>query len=294
LKLNNRQENLKIKNKLLLMLLLTILYMIAEVIGGIITNSLALLADAGHMLGDSAALIMSFFAAVMVMKPASSEKTYGYYRTEIIVALINGLLLIGIGIFIFYEGIKRIVSPPEVEAPLMIIIAIGGLLINITGLILLHSSVTENLNVKGAFLNIAGDTLGSLGAITAGLMIYFFNFYYADIITSFLISVLIIFSAVRLIKESGNILLESTPKHIDVKEIETALLEIKEVKKVHELHVWSISPQRVALSVHIVSDHPDGKDVLCEADNILRKRFNIHHLTIQVEPSDFPEKHCDF
>lgn len=299
-KLSNNSSNLKsIENKsarikLGIVLLLTFLYMIAEVIGGLLTNSLALFADAGHMLGDFTALTMSFIATFIIAKPASDEKTYGYYRTEIIVALINGLLLIGVAIFIIHEGIIRAISPPEVKAPLMIAIATGGLFINILGLLILHSSVRNNLNIKGAFYHIIGDTLGSIGTIIAGAIIYFYKFYYADLIISFIIALLISYSAVNLIKESCNILLEGAPKHIDINEIQNALMEISEVKKVHELHVWSISQQRVALSVHIVSDHHDSQEVLSMVDKLLRQKFNIQHLTIQVEPSNFPEKHCDF
>ncbi len=287
-------ENIKIRKKLGLVLFLTVTYMIAEIIGGLLTNSLALLADAGHMLGDFAALTMSFLATFITVKPATNHRTYGYYRMEIIVALINGLLLVGVAVYIVLEGIKRALYPPEVEAPLMIAIAAGGLLINLTGLLILNSSVKQSLNVKGAFLHIIGDTLGSIGTIIAGSIIYFYKFYPADLIISFIIALLITYSAYRLIKESCNILLEGTPKHLDIDKIQEALLELEEVIKVHELHVWSISQQRIALSVHVVSDHPDSREVLFKADKLLRKKFNINHLTIQVEPSNFPEKYCDF
>ena len=268
--------------------------MVAEIVGGIITNSLALLADAGHMMGDITALFMSFLATFIIEKPASAEKTYGYYRTEIIVALINGILLMGISFFILYKGIMRFISPQEVKGFLMMLIATGGLIINIIGLLTLHSSSRLNLNVKGAFFHIIGDTLGSVGAITAGLIIYFFKFYYADIIISFLIGILIIFSAFRLIKESSNILLEGTPQNLDINKIKETVLDIPEVQKIHELHVWSISQQRVALSVHVITNCHDTYDVLYKVDNILRKNFDINHLTIQVEPPGFPESSCDF
>ena len=289
-----KKQNIKVRYKLLFMLCLTVLYMLAEVIGGLLTNSLALLADAGHMLGDSIALGMSYFAAIIAMRPASTEKTYGYYRTEILVAMLNGLLLIGVALFIVYEGIKRALAPPEVDAPLMIGIAVGGLVINLIGLMILRSSVDHNLNIKAAFLNIAGDTLGSIGTIIAGTLIYFYNFYSADFIISFIIASLIIFSASKLVQESANILLEGTPKHINIEEVEQALLELDGVEKIHELHIWCISQNRVSLSVHVVSKSPNGSHILQKTDNLLRERFNINHLTIQVEPPDFPETHCDF
>jgi len=288
------EQNSSIRKKLGLVLFLTVFYMLAEVIGGILTNSLALFADAGHMLGDFTALTMSFIATFIVAKPASTEKTFGYYRTEIIVALINGLLLIGVAFFILHEGIMRVLSPLEVKAPLMIIIATGGLIINLIGLAVLHSSIKQNLNVKGAFLHIIGDTLGSIGTIIAGAIIYFYQFYYADLIISFIIALLITYNAVKLIKESANILLEGTPKHLDINEIKEAVLELGEVNQVHELHVWSISQQRVALSVHVVSDHEDSQEVLCKVDRLLKEKFDIQHLTIQVEPTGFPKNSCDF
>ncbi len=292
--MNNIEQNSIIRFKLGIVLFITFAYMVAEIIGGILSNSLALLADAGHMLGDIFALGMSFIATWIILKPASAEKTYGYYRAEILVALVNGLILIGIAGYILHEGIQRFLSPQEVVAPLMIAIAVGGLIVNLTGISILHSSAKQNLNIKGAFLHIIGDTLGSIGAISAGIIIYFYKFYYADIIISFIIAVIITVNAIRLIIESSNILLEGTPKNIDINEIKTTLLDIPEVKRVHEFHVWSISLQRIALSIHVVSDHHDSHEVLCKVDKILRERFNIHHLTIQVEPSGFPEKSCDF
>lgn len=289
-----RKQNSRIRFKLGLVLVLTSAYMVTELIGGIITNSLALIADAGHMLADLAALGLSFWATWIVLKPASPEKTYGYYRIEILVALVNGILLLGIAGFILYEGVKRLYSPREILAPLMIIIAVGGLMVNLTGLFLLRSSAKQNLTVKGAFLHIIGDTLGSVGTIIAGISIYFYQFYYADIFISFIIASIIIVNAVRLIMESSNILLEGTPKHIDINRIREAVLQIPEVSRVHELHVWSISLKRVALSIHVVSDYPDSKEVLCKVDRLLREDFGIPHLTIQVEPSNFSEEYCDF
>ncbi len=290
----NIKQNKEIRRKLLFIIFLVAIYMLAELIGGLISGSLALLADAGHMLGDFAALSMSYFALHIVLKPASAEKTFGYHRTEIIVALINGVILLGVSGFIMYEGIMRVMSPPEIIAPLMIAIASGGLIINFIGLFILHSYIKSNLNIKGAFFHIIGDTLGSIGAITAGLIIYFYEFYYADIIISFIIAVLIILSGLKLITESSNILLEGTPPHLDVDEIKNTILKIKGVKRVHELHVWSICQHRISLSVHVVSDEPNTQDILCYVDRILREKFDIHHLTIQIEPSNFAEKPCDF
>jgi cobalt-zinc-cadmium efflux system protein len=157
--------------------------MVAEFAGGIYTNSLALTADAGHMLGDVGALALSYFAMWLASKPASSEKTYGYFRTEIFAAFINGMTLVAIALFIIYEAYRRIVSPPEIMSLPMLIIAFGGLIVNLTGISILHKDIKKNLNIKGAFLHILGDLLGSVGAITSGVLMLFWHFYLADPIT---------------------------------------------------------------------------------------------------------------
>ena len=268
--------------------------MVAEFFGGLFTNSLALMADAGHMLSDVGALGLSFFAIWLISKPASSERTYGFYRTEILVAFVNGLALVGIAAFIIYEAYGRIFTPPEVKAPVMVIIAIGGLLINIVGVYLLHEASKENLNIQGAFLHILGDLLGSVGTIIAGIMIWVWNFYLADPIISFIIAGLILISAVQLIIEAANILLEASPSHINVEAIKEAIMELPFVKDVHDLHVWSISSKNIALSVHVVATIPDCNMVLCTIDSLIQEKFGIDHSTIQIEPEDFHEGICSF
>lgn len=291
---HNHEPDRENRYKLSIILLLTAGYMVAEFFGGLFTNSLALIADSGHMLSDVAALGLSFFAIWLTLKPAPPEKTYGYYRTEILAAFINGITLVGISIWIGYEAYTRLFTPPEVKAPVMITIAIGGLIINIIGAALLHKSSKDNLNIQGAFLHIIGDLLGSIGTIIAGIMILVWNFYLADPIISIIIAVLILISAIRLINEAANILLESSPSHINVEIIKEALLELSMVEDVHDLHVWSISSKKIALSVHIVSSIPENTHVLCAVDNLLKEKFNINHLTIQIEPPDFHENVCKF
>jgi len=268
--------------------------MITEFIGGYYTNSLALMADAGHMLSDVTALSLSFFALWLVQKSASPEKTYGYYRAEILVAFVNGITLVGIALYILYEAYYRFVNPPEVHAPIMIIIAFGGFIINTIGAVLLHRPSKENLNIKAAFLHVLGDLLGSVGAIISGLLILFWNFYLADPIVSCIIAVLILISSIRLVNEAVNILLEASPSHINVETIRTVLTELPSVIDVHDLHVWSISSKNIALSVHIVSEEADFKKVLCSADSILKEKFGIMHITIQIEPPGFHESGCFF
>lgn len=291
---NLKEQNKKVRKKLSIILAITAAYMFAEFIGGIITNSLALFADSGHMLGDTIALSLSLFATLIATKPASTEKTYGYYRAEILAALLNGVLLTVIAVFIMYEAILRLLSPPKINAPLMIAIAFGGLLVNLTGLSILKSSARESLNIKAAFLNISGDMLGSIGAIAAGLSIYFLKFQLADPIISIFIAGLILNGALRLIMEATNVLFESTPSGLDVKKINDRLLSIPEVIKTHDLHVWSISSGRIALSVHIAIKSSDYSKILRQIDNILRYEFKIDHLTIQIEPPNFRDNECDY
>lgn len=271
---------------------LTALFMFAEFAGGIYTNSLALTADAGHMLSDVGALALSFFSLWISCKPASTEKTYGYFRTEILAAFINGIALALIGIFIIYEAIIRMFTPPEVKAPVMVIIAVGGLIINIIGAFLLHKDSKENLNIRGAFLHILGDLLGSLGAIVAGIAILFWNFYLADPIISIFIALLVLYSSISLINEAVGVLMEATPAHINVESIREAIEGLPDVINVHDLHVWSISSNKIALTVHVVTEVQDNKKILCEVNNLLKEKFDIRHAAIQIEPPGFDDNGC--
>lgn len=275
-----------------IVLVLTALFMVAEFIGGIYTNSLALTADAGHMLSDVGALALSFFALWISNKPAEANKTYGYYRSEIIAAFVNGITLVGIAAFIIYEAWQRMISPPEIKAPLMIIIALGGLLINIIGAVVLHGESKENLNIRGAFLHIIGDLLGSIGAIVAGIMILKWKIYIADPIISIVIALLVLYSSIKLINEALQVLLEAAPTHINVGNIRNAILEIPEICDVHDLHVWSITSNKIAISAHVVSKLSDNTTILALIDNILKNKFNIVHSTIQIEPEGYDSNEC--
>ena len=280
--------------KLLVIIVLTFVYMLAEFFGGLYTKSLALLADSGHMLSDFAALVLSLFAMWLAKKPPSHERTYGYYRTEILAAFINGIVLVVIALFIIYDAALRFVNPPEVKAPVMLIIAFGGLLINLFAIMLLHKTCQHNLNVKGAFLHIVSDFLGSAGTLAAGFIILFTKFYQADSIISCFIAVLILQSAIRLVIEAANILLEAAPSHINVKEIEEALLCLDEIKDIHDFHVWSITPQKISLSVHVVSDSQQPYKLLQVIDCMLNDKFGISHASIQIEPPNFHVNGCSF
>lgn len=280
------------QKSLLLVLCITSFYMVAEFLGGYFSNSLALTADAGHMLSDVGALALSFFALWLSSKKAPIEKTYGYYRAEIFAALINGITLIFIAGVIIYEAYERITMAQKIDAVTMIIIAFGGLVVNIIGAFALHKGSEENLNVKGAFLHVIGDLLGSVGAIIAGILVYGWHIYIADPIVSAIIAVLILYSSMHIINSAVHILMESAPKHIDIQGVKASISKIEGVNNVHDLHIWSINPSLVSLSVHVVAEIADYEKILCAINEMLKEKFNIEHSTIQIEPKDFHEKGC--
>jgi len=261
--------------------------MIAEAVGGWWTNSLALVADAGHMLTDVAALTLTLFAIWFAQRPATSKKTYGYYRLEILAAFVNGIALVLLSIWIIYEAMQRWQSPPQIAATPLTIIAFGGLVINVISAYLLHSDHKHDLNMRGAFLHVVGDLLGSVAAIVAGVLIWTMGWLWADALGSILISAIIILGAWRLILDSVNVLLEGTPRHINLAAVETTILETDGVGGVHDLHVWTISSGIEALSAHITHDDSvSHSELLAVVRNNLHDRFGIDHLTIQMETLD--------
>lgn len=273
--------------RLKIALVLTAIFMVAEAVGGWLTNSLALIADAGHMFTDVAALSLTLFAIWFASRPATAKKTYGYYRLEILAAFINGVALVLLSIWIIWEAIGRWRDPQEVLGLEMTFVAIGGLIVNIIAAFLLHSDHKHDLNMRGAWLHVMGDLLGSVAAITAGVLIIAFGWFWADAAISIFISIIIIFGSWRLINESVNVLLEGTPRHIDIASVESAILETPGVGGVHDLHVWTISSGIDALSAHITHFDPiDHADVLAKVRKNLHDRFGIDHLTIQIETSD--------
>jgi cobalt-zinc-cadmium efflux system protein len=261
--------------------------MIAEAVGGWFTNSLSLVADAGHMLTDVAALALTLFAIWFAARPATSKKTYGYYRLEILAAFVNGIALVLLSIWIIYEAIQRWQNPPDVAAAPLTLIALGGLIVNVIAAYLLHSDHKHDLNMRGAFLHVVGDLLGSVAAIVAGILIWSMGWLWADPLGSVMISAIIIFSSWRLILESVNVLLEGTPRHISLTSVEDLILETEGVGGVHDLHVWTISSGIDALSAHITHDDTVVHSVLlARVRKNLHERFGIDHLTIQMETLD--------
>jgi cobalt-zinc-cadmium efflux system protein len=273
--------------RLKIALVLTFVYMLAEAVGGWYANSLALLADAGHMLTDVAALALTLFAFWFAARPATSKRTYGYYRFEILAAFINGIVLVLLSIWIIYEAFDRWRDPPAVLGGELTLIAAGGLLVNLIAAYLLHSDHQHDLNIRGAWLHVMGDLLGSVAAVCAGLAILVLGWIWADAVVSILISGIIIFGAWRLILESVNVLLEGTPRHIELAAVEQTILDTAGVAGVHDLHVWTISSGIDALSAHISHDDSVAHSkLLAMVRSRLHDRFGIDHLTIQMETLD--------
>jgi cobalt-zinc-cadmium efflux system protein len=278
------------RRSLLIVLILTASYMLAEALGGWLTGSLALLADAGHMLTDVAALALALFAMWFSARPATPSKTFGYHRLEILAALINGVALVLISALIFYEAWQRWNAPPVINAKAMMIVAGGGLLVNLLCAWLLHGQHHQDLNLRGAWLHLMGDALGSVGALAGGALILGFGWNRADPLLSVVISLLIIWSAWHLIRESTNVLLEGTPAHINLRAVETVILETGGVEDVHDLHVWTITSGRDALSAHVVHQKAISTPALLKELRIkLHDRFGVDHLTIQMETAEYED-----
>lgn len=273
------------KKALLISFILIAAFMITELIGGLLTNSLALLSDAGHMLSDAFSLGLSLFAFKFGEKIADESRTYGYKRFEILAALLNGVLLVLISIFILWEAYQRFFHPPEVVGSGMLVIAIIGMLVNIVvAWILMKGDTSENLNLRSAFMHVLGDLLGSVGAVIAALLILFFGWNYADPIASVLVSVLILLSGYRITKDAVHVLMEGKPEGVDIEAIKHRLLDLADVEDVHDLHIWSITSDFPSLSCHLVvrtGCHRD--DLLYEVTQILTKEFQLEHTTIQIE-----------
>lgn len=264
-------------------------YMIVEVIGGLATNSLALLSDAGHMLSDTVALGLSLLAMIWGERRATGAKTYGYKRFEVLAAFLNGLALLGISLYIFYEAFRRFSDPPSVMSTGMLTIAVIGLLVNIAAAyLLMRGDTSENLNIRSAFLHVIGDLLGSVGAIVAAILIMVFGWDLADPIASVIVAALVLLSACRITRDSVHILMEGTPAGYDAEEIREELSRIPGVQNVHDLHIWSLSSDLPLLSSHLtLNEAVDGPAVLTQARHLLTEQFGILHITIQLDLPGF-------
>jgi cobalt-zinc-cadmium efflux system protein len=279
------------RRRLAVTLALVAAYLIAEVLGGLWTGSLALLADAGHMFSDVAALTLSLFAIWLAQRPTSVERTFGYHRVEILAALANGVGLVTVALLILREAIERLSAPRDILGAPMLAIAVGGLLVNLAGLWMLHGGKDSNLNVRGAWLHVLSDALGSVGVIAAASLVWIFGWRWADPIASIGIALLVIFASWQLLRETVGVLMEAAPSHIDVDEVRRVLRETPGVLSIHDLHVWTITSGFVSLSCHVESSHEVADhELLAALQQILRERFAIDHVTIQVEPPGFEGK----
>ncbi|MBB3996495.1 cation diffusion facilitator family transporter [Aureimonas pseudogalii] len=263
---------------------LTGLFMLAEVAGGLVSGSLALLADAGHMLVDFAGLALAWFAIRMARRPADARRTYGYDRFQILVAYSNGLVLFGISAVILYEAWHRLTNPVEVLGGTMLAVALGGLLVNVVAFFVLHGGDREDLNMRGALLHVMGDLLGSVAAIVASLVILWTGWTPIDPILSVFVCLLILGNAYRLIRESGHILLEGAPADVEAGTIESRLAGISGLAGIHHVHVWMLTPKRRAATLHAsLHDEADGTAVVRAIKSELRASFAIVHATVEVE-----------
>jgi cobalt-zinc-cadmium efflux system protein len=274
------------QRRLLLVLGLTCAYMLAQVVGGILTGSLALLADAGHMLADVLGLSMASFAIWFAQRPATAAKTYGFYRAEILAAVANSFLLFLVAGYILVEAWRRFEQPPEIAGLPMLAVALGGLAVNLVGMKLLRSTVGQSLGGRAAYLEVLADLLGSLGVIAGAIVISVTGWWQADPIISVAIGLFILPRTWSLLKNALDVLLEATPAGIDLVAIEATVRSLPGVKDVHDLHVWSIASAFVAMSAHVETESRRSMDVLRELQALLKQRFGIEHATLQVESAD--------
>lgn len=277
----------KNKKVLICAFLITASMILVEVVGGFLSGSLALLSDAGHMVTDAGALAMALFALWFSRRPATHEKTYGFYRVEILSALLNGSVLVAIAGFIFYQAVTRMFNPQPVEGGLMMVVAVIGLLANLLSAFILSRGGKDNLNVSGALWHVISDALSSVGVIIAAGVIYFTGFYLIDPIIGFLIALIILRGALKLVYESVDILLEATPKDIDIKKLIDCLKrDISGIKDVHDIHIWTITSGLRALSAHILVEDlmvSDCSNIARRVKELLRQEFHIEHATIEFE-----------
>jgi cobalt-zinc-cadmium efflux system protein len=283
---HNHFSTQKSKRRLKIALGIVLVIMVVEVVGGIISNSLALIGDAGHMLVDALAMGLSLFAITIASRPATLKRTYGYHRAEIIAALANGTFLLLIAAYIFYEAYQRLTDPPVINTTYMLLVAAIGLGANLAGIFLLKGASHGSLNIRAAFWHIIGDTVSSAGVIVAGLIILFTGWNQADPIIAIFVGCIILWGAIRLVRESADILLEAVPKHIQVDEVVDMIKGINGVEEVHDIHIWTITSGIYALSAHLViGDQMVSRteEILREVNHNLDENYGIGHTTLQLE-----------
>ena len=271
-------------------LVLTALLLIVEVVGGLLSNSIALLADAGHMMTDVAALGLALFVAWFSKQPSNPQKTFGYLRWEILAAFVNGSTLLLISAWILWEAVIRLRAPEAVSGGLMLVVAVSGLVVNVIAARVLVKSSSDNLNARGAYLHVLGDLLASVGTVVAAIAIRYTGWLVADPIASILTTVLIMRGAWQLVRESVDILLESTPAHIPLPAVRGQLEAIPGIESVHDLHVWAVTPSVVAMSAHCIVREPDQHQHVLGHIHDAMRLFGIEHVTIQLERDDMLDR----
>ena len=294
---HSRDRSDRLTRPLVIAMAITATFTLIEFVGGLLSDSLALMSDAGHMLTDTIALGLSLAAVRIALRPPTEEKTFGFLRAEILAAFINGSTLVVITLVIFYEAAQRLLNPPEIDAPLMLVVAVAGLAANAAGVFVLRDRSKSNLNVRGASLHMMGDLLSSVGVILGALLIMFFGLQSVDPILSILIGAVILFGAWRLISQSTMILLESVPSHVRLNDVKESLLGIEGVVEVHDLHIWTLSSGLHALSAHIlVKDQmvSNCSAVIEKCEDLLSKEYAISHTTFQIECQSCTDPVCTF
>jgi len=274
------------QRRLLVVLGLTTAYLLAEVVGGLLTGSLALLADAGHMLADMFGLTMSLAALRIAARPATARNTFGFHRAEILAAVANAVLLLGIAGVVLYEAWHRFSEPEPVASVPMLFVAAGGLIVNMIGFKVLHGAAHQSLNLRGALLEVVADMLGSVGAILAAITIMLTGWYQADPLVSVLVALFILPRAWTLLRSGLDVLLEATPAHLDLANIVGAMQQTPGVATVHDVHAWTISSGYVAMSAHVQASGRPSSDVLHDLQTLLRENLHVDHVTLQVESAD--------
>jgi len=294
---NHARPGTDFTRPLLMALAVTGTFTVIEFVGGVLSDSLALISDAGHMLTDTLALLLTLGAVRLALLPATDERTFGFKRAEILAALANGVTLVVITILIFYEAVSRLIDPPEIDAELMLVIGAAGLAANAASAYILHDKASSSLNVRGAFLHILGDFTSSIGVVIGALMIMLYGLRIVDPILSILIGFIILYGAVRFIMQSTSVLLEAVPSHIKLDDVRQSLKTVKGVRDVHDLHVWTLSSGLHALSAHLVVPDQmvsDCSGVLAESEDMLNEKFGISHTTFQIECESCGEQVCVF
>jgi cobalt-zinc-cadmium efflux system protein len=272
--------------RLALSLVITLAFVVVEAIAGVLSNSLALLTDAAHNITDVIALGLSWYALRLALRPANSSRTFGYHRAGILVAMLNSTTLVLIALVIFYEAYQRLIAPPEVQAGILVAVAVVAFAVNAGTALLVRRDAAHDLNMRSAFVHLAGDALSTFGAIVAGVGILFTGWNWLDPLASVLIGVLILYNAWGILRETVEILLEGTPRGVNMDAVLRDMLHVNGVRGVHDLHAWSITQNMRALSAHVVTDDipiSEGAQIQADIQAVLRQRYGIAHATLQLE-----------